>query len=203
MFNNDLHDSQFFLDYNIANDPGTSLELSGGGIVSNIVAHNNSSVEINGGTVNYTLEAHGNSYITVNSGTVYTYVHSFDSSTLTINGGIFYEQIRSHDAGRINISGGLIDSYLTAEDGRIYLYGSDFRVNGISLGSGTGLRQFGILDSYGMWLKNTITGTLQDGSELNLNYYILNSNDGNIIIVPEPMTLSLLALGGLLIRKRK
>ena len=95
------------------------------------------------------------------------------------------------------------------QNGTIYLQGSDFEISGQSLSYGDKLSNFGTLvyNSNSDYYTGTITGTLSDGSDLNSTFYIHNlenlAGTGDIIIIPEPITLTLLGLGGLLIRKRR
>jgi hypothetical protein len=86
----------------------------------------------------------------------------------------------------------MLDTYwsagIEAQGGTINVYGSgfDYAYGPISASSGT------------------LTGTLSDGSPLNLTFF--QESPGEIILnpTPEPATLSLLALGGLaMLRRRK
>ena len=81
-------------------------------------------------------------------------------------------------------------SHFQAYESTIYVYGSNFSVGGKSLSSGEDLRSYGVIDSYGFWLKNTITGTLQDGTELNAFYAIWDDSDAAIIVVEVPTVSS-------------
>lgn len=92
-------------------------------------------------------------------------------------------------------------------------HGTDFYIGGQGV--------FGLIDAEelvltgamsktisGNWLTyyGILTGTLEDGSILNNELKMISFLDGNhanLLVVPEPITLMLLGLGGVLIRKRK
>ena len=91
-------------------------------------------------------------------------------------------------------------------DGVIELYGNNFSVGGVDLSVGDSLRDFGTFELLGFgdpFYTGTITGTLSDGSTLDNYFQILDWGDGDIVIVPEPATLTLFitGLGALVIRK--
>lgn len=170
-----------YLDYDMAlpPDPGTHVHLVSGGSVAAIDAFNNATVTMSGGSISFDLVAH-------------------DNATITLSGGSVSETIVA-----------LINS-------TIYLDGTDFEVTDLagkttSLSYGDVLSDFGTLavDHLGHdYYIGNITGTLADGfSTLNNTFYISNSGDpagtANIVIIPEPCTLLLLGLGGLVLCKRK
>jgi len=191
------------LDFRIANNPGTHLDLVSGGLVESVLAYNNSTADIRGGTISGNLDAHNNSKIDISGGIMSSYVNAIDNSSITIRGGVLYEQIRAWDSATIRIRGGEINTYIAADEGTIYLYGSNFKVGGVDLTIGDNLRNYGALDSYGMWIHGTITGTLQNGSMLNSDFYISDRRNSAIFIVPEPCTLLLLGLGAVRLRSRQ
>ena len=95
-------------------------------------------------------------------------------------------------AGPVTIKGGTISGDITLNSttgGDVYIYGTNFTIDGNPVAPGT-YNQSG-----------TYTATLLDGQLLNNNISVNGAN--NIVLVPEPATLLLLAAGGLCIRKRK
>jgi hypothetical protein len=177
------------LDWYINNNPGTHLELTEGGFLKTIDAHNNSRVEVNGGEIQYNLQVSDNAKALVSGGTINAYIHANDDSTIDITGGVINAAIISHDACTINVTGGMIDHF-QAYESTIYIYGNNFRVDGVALGSGEDIKPYGVIDSYGFWRKNTITGTLQDGTALNAFYAIWDDSDAAIIVIEVPTVTS-------------
>ena len=182
--------------------PATHCQLNSGGQVSALLARNNSTVEVLGGNIGHNLQAEGNSNIVVRGGTVGSYAHALDNGVLTIYGGVFNGPVCSNDTGTVNVKGGTINDWLEVFDSTIYLYGSNFKVGGVDLKYGDNLRDYGTVGSNQFWFIGTITGTLSDNSQLNTSFGIHTDTDGAIIISPEPATVLLLGLGGLMLRKK-
>ncbi len=168
---------RIFLDRNIANTPGTSLQLFDEGIILDIWAFNSSTVDVSGGTIGI-----------YSTSTSFFGLGARGDSEITVSGGTLYGDLVAYD------------------NGKIYLYGSDFSVGGVDLSNGESLRGFGISEEYvgTSALTGTITGTLLDGTSLNTIFRISEDDiNADIIIVPEPMTISLFGLGALAIFKQR
>lgn len=219
VINNSIYqDDMVWLDYGVTRVPGTHVDIVAGGVVGNLNAYRNATVTMTGGTVLWGLEAFENASITMTNGTVFNALAANTNSSITVSGGVV-EKLYANDNATVNLLGGVIDQGMfqglfTQTNGVIYLNGSNFQVNGHNLSEGDRLSDFGtlveerfeglVMDNY----TGVISGTLTDGSVLNSHFYIYNTGycqgTGDIIIVPEPATVSLLALGGLaLLRKRK
>ena len=185
IFDDDSHKwDEVFLDSKGYRDPGTKLEIVTGGWVEDLSAHAISEVTFNGGSSVGDIWGFGRSTITVNSGHIGGSIWTDASSTVNLKGGSF---------GSLRAFG----------SGVMYIHGSNFEVDGISVNYGDSLRGYStnILDPY--LLEGTITGTLQDGSALNSSYAIYKISACDIIVVPEPATLLLLALGVIILRRTK
>ena len=96
-------------------------------------------------------------------------------------------ELRATDDGTLNISGGDITSGIIAlNDSSVTIFGTGFN---LPLGDILGL-------------QGTLTGTLADGSPLNVNFG--RASSARITLVPDPSTALLLAAGlvGLAMRRR-
>lgn len=222
LINNSMYQKDFVrLDYNVIKSPGTHLELIEGGIIDNVYAYHNSSIVVNGGSIGWRINLYDKSTATINDGLLGGVWSGYESS-LQISGGTITTDLESMGNAAVSIYGGVIKGDVEAwydcttkiyggtigdqlevfGNGKIYLYGSGFSVGGRYLNSGDSLRDYGT--SIGYALTGIIRGKLQDGSDLNSAFYIsgLNTNC-DIIVIPEPTTLLLLSLGGLLLRRKK
>ena len=193
------------LDVFVVNNPGTHLELVDGGDIWYLQGQNYSTIEIAGGSIGSGLSATDSSMVEIIGGSIGTNIWAEGSSSISICGGSIGGSIASQENGTIEISGGSISGGLSAGHyGVIYLYGSDFSVGGVDLNFGDSLRDYGIIGGphYGD-LVGTVTGLLQDGTAMNNAFSISEASDADIIIVPEPLSITLFGLGGLFLRTRK
>ena len=142
-----------------------------------------SKIEISGGIVG-TIWSEEQSFVAVNGGTINGSINTSDHSMVEVHGGTF-----------------TIASYLRTYGGIIYLYGSDFSIDGTQLHYGDSLRDYGVIGGPNFaYLVGTVTGTLSDGSLLNNEFQI---GGGDIIIIPEPTTCTLLVASVFLLRRRR
>jgi len=158
-------DEQIYLDYHIANDPGTSLELRGG-VIDDILLYNNSSLLVTGGIITKSIRTHGTSTVIMSDGSVGWDFHAYGSNVIKITGGSIGDDLFSRGDSTVTLSGGSVGTYIVALDnGVMYLNGSDLRVGGQILYPGDSLRNYGVPGgTQNMYLTGTIIGTLQDGS---------------------------------------
>lgn len=224
IINTPLFDS-VLLDEIVANNPGTHVDMVWDGWVTTLLAYNNSTIAMMGGVVDLRLRAYDNSTITMTDGIVGYQLAAYNDSTVTVSGGRVYEGIRAYNNSTVAISGGDVygfeafhDSIITMSggsaigfavrtNGTIYLDGTDFEIDGTPLVNGDKLSDFVTFDTRRDYYNGIITGILSDGTELNSNFFIYNTDNyagtADIYIIPEPTTLLLLGLGGLVLRKRK
>jgi len=238
----DYRDDSIRLDFTIANEPGTHVNLIEGGSINDCFLYNNSSATIDGGIIETELRVHGNGFFAIesgamesllvsdnasaiiNGGTINSFTASNNATTtindgtlnsltsisfgmININGGSFLWDVGVGLNGNIMITGGSFGRYLNVnQEGMIYLDGIGFEVNGQALSYGDKVSAFatytpGTIGYY----SGVITGTLSDGSLLNNQFQIYGDYGatGDIVIVPEPVTVMLLGLGGLIIRQKK
>ncbi len=185
---------------NVAVDNGTILNLITGGTVASpylLQGYYDGMLNISGGWVQKIIY-HGFSTTTMSSGTVGTWINSncYVTSSLTMTGGRI--DLINDGIGSITISGGSIGTLSCDGDGGsvagiITIIGSNFAINGISVGYGE--------YSKSNFSSGILTGTLANGDVLN-TYFTISGNAA-ITLVPEPTMFLILGLGGLLIRKRK
>ena len=201
-YQNDIVD----IDAVVANNPGTHVQVVDGAQVFWIGASHYSTIQIDGGTFYWGLSSSDNASITVNGGTAGSLLAS-GQSLIEMNGGTIQTRIAAFDYSTINIRGGVfsqlsIDRLMTDHGGTIYLYGTNFTVGGQQLHNGDSLRDYGIIS--GSDLTGTLNGTLANGPSFSVPFsFVGNVQSGDIIVVPEPATLALLALGGLVLRKKQ
>lgn len=205
----------------------STINMSGGYISRDIRTYGNSEASVNGGQISGYLWAYDNSTINMSGGTVGDSIYTRNDAVLNMTGGSG-RTIRSHGNSTIHMSGGssnyglvardnstiymsggtLGAEIVTQKDGLIYLLGRDFSINGESLEYGDKLSEFGMIETGPFdYYYGVINGILADGSTLNNGFEIyftgMYEGTGDIIIIPEPTTLLLLGMGGVLMRKRK
>lgn len=102
------------------------------------------------------------------------------------------------------MTGGSIEGGIGVMDtGLVTLIGTDFQVNGHSVGFGDYASTWATpgVDPMGYpWLTGTVTGFLTKGDIINNDFVLYYG--GDIMFVPEPATLVLFLVGAGLIRNR-
>ncbi len=197
---------------------GTQVDIISGGRIEFLKAYNDSMINISGGEIGARLETWDNSHATISGGLV-SGVVTARSSLLTMSSGVVQRSMSCNENSLVNISGGSIGTFSGAwlsvhrnsqllitggtidaslsvyDDGQITISGSNFAIDGITVDYG---QYYASNYPYG---KGTLTGTLANGDILDGSFNIYD--DASIVLVPEPATILLLSLGGLVLRKRK
>ena len=162
-------------------------------------AWDNSQINISGGIMTKTFYAFDNSRITFSDGTIGA-VCACDNSFVDISGGSITDNLRADDNAQIICSGGSIGNEILAGDlsgGIVYnstitFFGSNFAIDGEIVSYG----QYFYKD----YQNGRLSGKLANGDIIDNNFHIVDG--ASIILIPEPTTLLLLSLGGLLLRKK-
>lgn len=211
VIDHDNYDSDWVrVDYSIANDPGTHVDVVDGAEVYELYFHNNSTLTMTGGNIDL-VKGWENSTLDISGGWMSDF-HAYGNSIVTISGGTIDDELAGAFNSTVTMSGGSFGRIRAYYDGIIYLVGSGFEADGQPLSYGDKLSDFGTYYSTipwdgGGWIEGyysgVITGTLADGTYINNNFYVDASDPADIYIIPEPATVLLLGLGGLLFRRRK
>lgn len=158
------------------------LEMSGGEIHDSLYLADSTVANLTGGTIGDTVHNAGFSVVTANGATLLDYIYSEDFSLVSVLDGSVWGTV-ARGGSLIAIHGGAFqardqESILVAEDdAKIYVYGSDFNYGLGPIGAPSG----------------TLSGVLANGTPI-LGTFSIQGN-GEIILVPEPATLALLASG--------
>ena len=167
----------------------STVVITGGETYSlySLHAYDTSTVDMSGGSV-YVLGASGSSTVAMSGGSVYA-LHARETSTVDMSGGSV-SYLNAYETSTVDMSGGSVyalnayDTSTVTFDGQDFLLGSGLSLNGNRI-LGTG-------DLYGEW---------SDGTPWTVH---ISGNDSGVTIlaIPEPATLSLLALLALSLPKR-
>jgi len=180
----------------------SQINVSGGSI-GDIYSGCSSQVNVSGGSIGEVGSGHFGR-VNISGGSIGD-IYSEDSGQINISGGSI-EYLSSFDSSCINISGGLIGyGYLPVvgvtlfDESIIQIFGYDFEVDGQPFGFGELTSILGD-DPYNEPFRH-LTGTLLSSEALAC--YFLIGHDAKIILIPEPVTILLLGLGGLILRKKR
>ena len=126
-------------------------------------------------------------------------------------GGHIVSGISSPFQGKFNWYGGTIDGEIrsgwrsepdAASSHKIYGY--DFVIDGQPISDSIISNTQDYTDEYGhYYASGRLTGFLQDGSTIDNDYKIYGASQIELVEIPEPTTLLLLGMGGLMISKRQ
>jgi hypothetical protein len=153
-------------------------------------------VAIHGGSIG-TLIVNGTSEITMRGGTISNDFYAFDPENLDGDGITrfpYENNISLNDTSRMIMSGGIVEGHINIAPGaQMDLYGYDFQY--------TEERRWQNLGEQVTHVR--LLGNWQNDQPVDL-YFVNNSFDRVFLHeIPEPATLLLLSLGGLLIRQNR
>ena len=180
----------------------TTVDMTGG-FVHNLRSYDSSIINMTGGEI-LTLETRSTSTVNISGGDVRS-VFTWDNATTNLydGGSIFSlgagvsgtinmmggttEYLRAGDYGIINLYGGVVSEYLNAWDSstvNIYGYSFDYIPTG------------------GSWNGGQLTGFYLDDAPLTIDLYDMQTYS-HVNLIPEPTSLVLLAIGCLLMKRKK
>lgn len=181
------------------------ISMSGGYIYGNITATELTVTNISGGSIGE-LYIDGSEFYFSGASTGFVGIGSNCQASIT--GGSMRQlwtsgnSVTTFSGGSLSCASSTAYEISTSDNSFMTLVGTDFKINGISVGYGDSARDYAELLVYtgGSYFYGNLTGTLQGGQLLDVMFKISDSSD--IVFVPEPTTLCLLAFGGLgLLRK--
>ena len=172
------------------------VTVSGGSIDGNLYAYNTSQVTVSGGSIGNRLYAYATSHVTVSDGTIAQDLFASTSSQVTVSGGSIGVDLNADGNCQVTVSGGSIGGRLRIVGyANVVLDGSDFFIDG----------ELAALGEYGRDIYptryGTVSGTFASGETFTDEFEICEN--GKLILTPEPATLALLAVGGLLLIRRR
>jgi len=177
----------------------TTVSMSGGS-VNRLIAYDSSVLNFTGGTISG-LYAHDFSTINVSGG----FIHSpmaWDYSTINISGSFNAVEVGATATGIVNVMGGTMEA-IAGWGGVISLYGGTVTDNIHAVGGWVNVFGYDLEKSStgGKYGYGYVGGFWNDGTALTIHLGG-SGTYSHINLVPEPATLMLLALGGILLRKR-
>ena len=177
----------------------SQVTFSGGTINEDVEAQGNSLVNISGGLISRILWAKENSRVTVSNGLINVFLSARQSSHVTFSGGTINEYLAAFENSQVTVSGGSIGEIGVDDSALLTIEGSDFAIDGIPVGYVTLTSIYGW--PYDSEPYRHLTGTLASGELLDNNFRI--GGGASIVLTPEPCTLVLLGIGGLLMRSKR
>ena len=199
---NTHHHDLVYLDYNVANDPGTHVALVDGGFVGQLEAYNKATISMSGGWSDF-IVCRGNSTMTVTGGLAG--MRGYDTSTINIYDGANVTSAGARDYGHISIYGGNIAYVNASNNAAVNIYGG-ILTQSIGAYADSEINVYGydlvLSPTGGTYGHGTLVGYLQDGSHINID---LGNSEAHLHInlIPEPSVLSLLVLGLLGLSRKK
>ena len=180
----------------------TTVNLLPGAIVGGdnqkFFAYGGSEINLLGGVLQSYVRLFENSIMNVSSGEAVS-LRGYEYSHINISGGEILYNVGAGSGSVIEWSGGTIGGVIKAgyesdDHANVIIRGSDFAIDGVSVGNGIFTASVDGSARYGM-----LTGTLLSGEAFSNQIRIVG--DSTITLIPEPATVLLLGFGGLFFRR--
>lgn len=184
----------------ITRDKSSFSLRTGGSVHDYIYAHDSSHVDVSAGEVSEWIQAFESAHVSISDGKIDYGVSGAGNSILTISGGHFGCGLSLHDHAWASVYGGSFaetfgDPDLDLHDSsKVSIFGSGFTIDGNGVAYGDITTHFGTL-------TGKLRGTSLQGQPIDYDFSL--PNGCVLTLVPEPATISLLALGGLAMLKRR
>jgi hypothetical protein len=179
----------------------TTLNLATGGFISQCLdIYDSSRANVSGGSIHHSLDAYDSSQVNISGGSFGGSLIADFSSQVRISGVSISEDLLASGNNQVSISGGSIGGGLN-----VYAF-SQANISGGSIGGGLYALNSSQITIYGSGFnypygtltgRGLLTGTLASGEIINNAFYVYGN--ARIVLVPEPATLSILTLGGLVL----
>lgn len=179
--------------YGIYGYEDSVINVTGGKIGYGLVILHNTQANISGGTMSYLLSNH-DCQVNITGGSITADLEARDNSKVQIYGGSVSHHLLAMDNSKVTISGGFTGNQLIAGGNYeatscIEIIGSDFAVNGMSVG-------YGEIDTGG-WksVHGTLNGTMANGDYMNSEIIIRGDSRIVLTAIPAPGALLLGTIG--------
>ena len=143
-----------------------------------------------------------NTIVHMFGGSVYRF-RTYGSSTVNIHGGELEQGGVTWESSTMNIYGGtvMLDGPLFTDSSTLNIYGGDVRMGAPYAENSSTINIYGY--DFSEFPAFSLTGFLSDGSPFEFIELTQAQSHINLIVIPEPATVLLLALGGMFLRKRR
>ncbi len=170
------------------------VNIYGGTVYYILYAFQRSQVNVYGGWIGRFLDAGNSSIVNIYGGTIDGDVFAFNSATINIYGSDIQGVLRVDHDTKVLLAGGTITGSLQVRDrGVLTIDGERFQIDGNPVNYGT----YDMVD----FASGRITGILSSGDFLDNNFSI--SDTASMVLLPEPLCITILSLGGLVIANRR